>query len=380
MKSRARLTPYLRGVIFGLFLAGSTYEEIAEEVVKADGCHPCQQTVAACIVRCQKNGGVAWDGGATNEQTSVGRPRTSSKPLDRKIVSLVFKKRGSAIVTVRYIKKTIKEARQLSSRTVARRLNEAGLAWLRRRRKTLVPEAHKAARVQFANWVLRRTVATLARWAYADGTAFYLARSSTEKESGLRSALGPHLWRMANGSDGLCEDCVGPSSYAKAQGTAVRVWGLLVAGFLYIYVLPKGQVMNRWWYEWLILKKFPRWIGQQLGNGVRAYLVQDHERALWAPEPRRAMTDVNIQLLTSYPKCSQDLNPIESAWRELKNRLAATEPAERETRAEFLVRLRNAAAWVNKNRTDYLKKICMDQKVRAKAVLAAKPPGARTQH
>ena len=58
-------------------------------------------------------------------------------------------------------------ARKVSLRTLQRRLSEAGLAWLRRRRKTIVPEAHKQSRLDYAAWILTRTVVTLARWAYA---------------------------------------------------------------------------------------------------------------------------------------------------------------------------------------------------------------------
>ena len=44
---------------------------------------------------------------------------------------------------------------------------------------------------------------------------------------------------MADGSDGLYEGCVGPSSYYKAQGTPVRIWGLPANGQLFVTVLPK---------------------------------------------------------------------------------------------------------------------------------------------
>ena len=79
-----------------------------------------------------------------------------------------------------------------------------------------MPRARKAARVTFAKWVLRRKRGTLGRWVYSDGTAFYLARDSREVEDRKYAALGPMVWRMANGSDGLYEDCVGPSAYWKA--------------------------------------------------------------------------------------------------------------------------------------------------------------------
>ena len=44
------------------------------------------------------------------------------------------------------------------------------------------------------------------RWAYSDGTVFYLARTDTEMEHKKRGALGVHVWRMANGSDGIYEE------------------------------------------------------------------------------------------------------------------------------------------------------------------------------
>ena len=83
------------------------------------------------------------------------------------------------------------QARRVHKRTIQRRLCDAGLAWLRRRRKSFVPTAHKAARVTFEKWVLRRRRATLGHWVYSEGTAFYLARDSGEVEYRKYPALGP---------------------------------------------------------------------------------------------------------------------------------------------------------------------------------------------
>ena len=142
----AQLSPFLRGVVFGLFLAGSTYQEIADEVEKADGAHPCQQTVADTIRRVEKNGGLAFDG---ERAPQAGRPRHTDSALDRQILRLVFKHGGRAVVTARYVQKVIKAARKVSIRTLQRRLSDAGLAWLRRRRKSLVPQAHKVGSKKF---------------------------------------------------------------------------------------------------------------------------------------------------------------------------------------------------------------------------------------
>ena len=208
---------------------------------------------------------------------------------------------------------------------------------------------------------------------------FYLARTSGEQESKVRAALGVSVWRQAGGSDALFEEYVDPSAYWRAQGLPVRVWGLLADGVLYITVLPEGQAMNRWLYTWVIEKRFPAWLDEAFGRyRSQVFQVQDHERALWTPEPLAAMPGVGVSLLENYPPCSQDLNPIETAWRELRSRLRDTQPVNMEPRAEFVARLRSAAIWVNRNRAEYLMHICNDQEERAHAVRATN--GSRTRY
>ena len=90
------------------------------------------------------------------------------------------------------------------------------------------------------------------------------------------------------------------------------------------------------------------------------------------------MPKVRVNLLTNYPKCSQDLNPIEIVWRELRDRLCVTQPVARESRAEFIVRLRAATAWLNNNRAEYFLHFCNAQKQWAQDVRDMK--GARTKH
>ena len=295
--SYSRLSPYIRGIIFGLFFAGVSYQDIADQVYKDDGTRPSKNAVALVVSKCTSEGGVKWDGNPIS--SGRGPERATTSAFDRQVVKLVFQHRGKAKVTVDFVRKRLKSARQLSRSTVARRLAEAGLAWLRRRKKSLVPEAHKQARMAFSRWVLTQPLSALKRWVYSDGTTFFLARSATEKQSQTRGALGSHVWRMADGSDGLYEDVVGPSSYYKAQGTCVRIWGLLVAGVLYVTVLQEGQAMNRWTYASIVAKSLPLWIRKGMGRKAKPILIQDHERALWTDEAKKAMKDHGMQLLES---------------------------------------------------------------------------------
>lgn len=376
--THTRLTPFLRGVIYGLLIAGWPHAEIADEVEKPDGTHPSTQAVAQVAAQVESLGGFGWNG--QTPPGKAGRPRTTTDALDKQIVKLVFKHRGRALVTIKYVQKMIKAARKFSSRTIGRRLGEAGLAWLRRRRKTLVSAQHKVSRLDYAGWVLARSAATLARWAFSDGTSFYLGRCQSELQDKARGALGAFVWRHTDGRDGLFEDCVGPSAYWKAQGLPIKIWGLLVAGFLFIYVLPENTNMNAEMYAWVIQHKFAPWLKKKLGRKARkgTFLVQDHEKALWRPEPREAMRANNIKLLENFPKCSQDLNPIEIAWRELRARLYVTAPEALEKREAFIVRMRQGVAWLNVNRAPYFRCLCSCQKEWAKDV--QKALGCRTKH
>ena len=60
-RSSVHFTPFLRGVIYGLLLAGWTYNEIAEEMEKPDGTQPTQQAIAGVAKQLQTRGGMAWD-------------------------------------------------------------------------------------------------------------------------------------------------------------------------------------------------------------------------------------------------------------------------------------------------------------------------------
>ena len=174
----------------------------------------------------------------------------------------------------------------------------------------------------------------------------------------------------------IAEECIGPSAYWKAQGRPVKIWGLLLDGELRTYVLPAGESMTMKRYAWLVEHQFAEWVPDAWGTEGHAFLVQDHERCLWGARPKEAMRAEDIRLLENFPRSSQDLNAIETAWREVRGRLDATQPRVLESRAAFLQRLRRAVAWVNVHRATYLRALCKSQKERARAVLTAK--GGRT--
>ena len=124
-----------------------------------------------------------------------------------------------------------------------------------------------------------------------------------------------------------------------------------------------------WIYASIIRRYFPQWLHDC------DLIVQDHERCLHCEEPKEAFAEIDCELV-DFPKCSQDLNAIENAWHILRERLDETLPSAMVTREAFIVRLRNALAWINSNRAQDLKNLCENQKARALEVRERK--GGRT--
>lgn len=132
---------------------------------------------------------------------------------------------------------------------------------------------------------------TLKKWAYSDGTVWYLDKSDDDLQHTRRAALGPMVWRKSDRRDALFSDCLGPSSYKKSQGDPVKIWGVLAEGQLHVTILPEGQSMNRWWYAWLVEHYFPGWLGDC------DEIVQDYEKCLRCAEPLEAFAKIGVRLV-----------------------------------------------------------------------------------
>ena len=232
---------------------------------------------------------------------------------------------------------------------------------------------------------MRKRSCTLARWAYTDGTSFYLARGPSDHGQKKRAALGRYVWRRAAGAEGLLDENIGPSLYAKAQGLPVKIWGFLANGRLEYWVLPAdGEDPNRKTtnmtgqrYQSLIESKFEEWRVACFRRNRPCFLVQDHEKCLWQPQNLAALRTAGCEVMKDFPKSSPDLNAIEGAWNLLRQRLEATEPDAIESRPEFLARLRRTVSWLNVHQAAAMRAMCTNQKKRAAEVLEL--GGAKTR-
>lgn len=276
--------------------------------------------------------------------------------------------------TVPRLKKEFPHLRKLSNTLVEERLFEADLSWLRRRKKSIVTKEYLQARIDYSLAIKRKHTETLRKFAYTDGTVFYLDRNDAEAEDSKRRSLGTHVWRRSDNTDALFQDCIGPSAYSKGQGIPLKVWGMLACGVLHIHILDEGETMNNMLYSELVDDKFDEW------RGYCEYLVCDYEALNRSEEAQFALKKAGLQLVEGFPKCSQDFNAIENAWFLLKQRMDETMPRALEHRDEFVKRLTSAVKWLNKHRAGCLRRYSTNQKERAIDCLNMTPPGGRTDH
>lgn len=158
--SPSRFDTWARAEICALNEQGVPQEEIQERVLKKDG-EPATYGAIHKVIR-KKRQNPEWRG---EDSSAGGKPPSLTTAEKRKLLELVFRERGKAVVTAKYCRKRLLFLRKVSPRTVSRALGEAGLAWLRRRSKRAVPPTWRTTRVAFCKWLLARTRATLVRWA-----------------------------------------------------------------------------------------------------------------------------------------------------------------------------------------------------------------------
>ena len=333
--------PFEAGQVKAYMSLGMGCNAIAQKVYKPDGKSLFSETaIVNCMNKLKEN--PRWRG---DRQDGSGAVRKTNAQQDKRIVRWLLRERGKQKVTVSTLKQKFRFLRKFSDSLVEARLHEAHLKWLRRRRKSIVTRQYLEARVKYCQGIKRKHQSTLDRFAYTDGTLWYLDRTQAEAQESKQRSLGTHVWRRADNQEAMYQDCLGPSCYNKGQGIPVRVWGMLACGGLNIHVLDEGETMTQEVYAELVEDKFDDWCGNC------EYLVCDYERCLRSSVAQHALSKTSLKLVEDYPKVSQDFNAIENAWAILKERLAETQPTHMEDRGDFIKRLHTAVRWMNKHRS-----------------------------
>ena len=386
----ARLSPLAKGRIIGLREKGAKRSEIADRVPKKDGLAPSLKAIDNVLDRFEQE--PEWDG--CEHRTAGGRPRDVTVKQLESIRKILVREVGKTRVSATYVKRVLPELRRVPDRTIQRSFQRLGYAYLRRRGKQAIGEKFKPARLKYCDWLLKQDQTFLNKFAYVDGTTFYRPRTEEEQRDQERAALGPRGWRLEDGSDALEDKNVGASSYAKSQGKPIKIWGLFFNGRLEYWALPeetdakgkkKSMNMTGARYHYFVTTFWKSWKRKCYPNfpkDEKVPLIKDYERFLrWGVDSDynnlKAESDAGFSTVKMHPKSSPDFNAIEGWWRVLQERLSVTAPVSRESRADFLKRLRRTVTWLNDHARNHAKSLCTNQKARARAV--KKLQGARCQ-
>jgi len=381
VKSAARFSTFARGRIVGKFEEGATKSKILKHVLKKDGTRASYRAIGGVLARARSD--PEWQG---EDSSAGGRPQEFSAKELARVKKLIHAEVGLARVTIPYLRKRLPFLKRVTREGVRKVLKRMKYVWRLRRGKAAIAAKYKPQRLTYSDWVLDQSQADLNRFAYVDGTGFYLARTPEQQVDKERAGLGRYCYRLATGEDSLEDRNVGASCYAKGQGLPVKIWGFFCDGWLEYYVLPKDYTddgklttkhMNGDRYRAMVAKHFAGWRKKCLPRGGRVFVVKDYERFLRSEETIAAETQAGCHQIPEYPKCSPDLNAIEGWWRKLKLRLEETEPTGMESREAFLRRLRRAVDFLNRNCRAQGRRLCRNQKERARE--CKKLAGARTR-
>jgi transposase len=375
--SFARLTTLAKGRIIGLRQAGVEIKEVADRVRKTDGTSPSARAIYEIYTHFLTND--KWDG---EPSRAGGRPRALTPKQEQLIKKVLMRDVGKVNVSARHVKKCLPELRGIGDRVVQRTFDRLGFGFRHRRKKSAIGEKYKPARLKYCDWLAKQDQPHLNRFAYVDGTTFFLARTEEECRDKQRAAVGPRCWRLKDGSDSLEDQNVGASKYAKSQGKPVKIWGVFCNGRLEYWLLPENK--NRKGTENMTGKRYNRMVKTYFAKWRRKFLpkfpksekvplVKDFERFLrWGKtkefDNMKAEDEAGYRTVQQHPKCSPDFNAIEGWWDVLQVRLNLTAPVEMERRSDFVKRLRRTVNWMNANLRKHGQLLCTNQKQRAREV------------
>ena len=133
-------------------------------------------------------------------------------------------------------------------------------------------------------------------------------------------------------------------------------------------------------FEHMVKRSFKAWKKKVFprAGSTKLSLVNDFERFLRQARNLKAEQDAGLKTLPQHPKLAPDVNAIESIRDLLQKRLLLTAPLEKESRQDFIRRLRRTVTRMSTNARAHMRRLWRNQKKRAAHVLKSK--GARCRY
>ena len=289
------------------------------------------------------------DTGDVQDRPGRGRKKKTSPREDRKIIQSSIKDRRKS---ARDISKEIKEeiGLELSSRTIRRRLLNAGLKSCRAKKKPLLSQKARQKRLQ---WALEHRIFVWDNVVFSDESRFCLVSDR------------PVIVRRRPGEEYLPE-CL--NTTMKHGGGGIMVWGCIARNGIGRLHKIDGNVNAQHYLKILKYCALPSM--QHLYGDQPAIFQQDNAPCHTAKVVKEWIHTNNINTL-SWPGNSPDLNPIENVWDHLARQLTKEKFNNGQ---ELLKKLK--MEW-EKIPLDYVQKLIDSMPNRIEAIIKAKGGATR---
>lgn len=241
--------------------------------------------------------------GGVDDAPRVGRPKTLTTDQRKEVVRSLKRRASSSLREVAKKMRTEHDV-TVSPATIRRIAMEEGLVYRRRRRKPLLTDAHRQARLRFAR--RRRPRGFWARVMWCDEASFALY-SLTKGE-----------WVEAGEEPAPHETVKWPPR--------IRVWAAISSkGKTPLVRIPKKMTSEE--YEILLMEKLIPHMCDAINAGPQDFVfMQDGDGCHTAKRVRKRLENEGIEQLLPWPAHSPDLNPIENAWSIVERHLESVHP------------------------------------------------------